>query len=178
MSKLVTAFLFLFVGISVLSGIMAGGGGIVTTQLTSAITAASVVIPVTSTVGFPTNDYIIIGNEKILYAAHNVAHTQFITLTRTAPVPHANGGMVYTGESSTLNNALGFNVAATTDTMGIWAAATIPFLFLTKTLPRIISINWNFLGTDMAILAYFFFAVGAGLLITLALSLAGGRRMS
>jgi hypothetical protein len=37
--------------------------------------------------------------------------------------------------------------------------------------------NFNFLTGNLAIIGWFFFAAGAGLIITLAISLAGGRRV-
>ena len=183
MSKLITFFLVVFIGVTILASVMAGGGGIVATKLTAAINDIDTVLPVDSTEGYLEEDYLVIGDEKIFY--NWIDDTNFGRIadpcTRgydgTSAEAHADESMVYTEGASVVNNALGFNVAATSDAMGIWAVVTIPWNFLTKTIPRMISINWTFLGNDMAIIGYFFFAMGAGLVITIALSLAGGRRV-
>ena len=179
MSKLITFFLFLFVGCSILSAVMEGGGGIVTTELSDDITASSTTIPVVSTRDFLDADYIILEQEEILYSGKT--DTSFTGCTRgyngTTATAHAEGTLAMTEGASTLNNALGFNIAATADSMGLWATVTIPFYFLTRTLPNIVMMNWSFLQGDLAIIGWFFFAAGAGLVITLALQLAGGRRV-
>lgn len=179
MSKLITAFLFLLIGASILSAVMEGGGGIVTTRLNGPITDADTTITVDSTTDYLDADYIIIGDEKVLYTGTTA--TEFTGCSRgydgTEAVAHADNAIVYTADSSAVNNALGFSVAATSDTMGMWAAITIPFYFLTKTIPRIVMMNYSFLSGNLAIIGWFFFAAAGGLVITFALYLAGGRRV-
>lgn len=183
MSKLITFFLFLFIGSAILSAIMEGGGGIQTTELTAVVDDDDTILTVTTTTGFLGTDYIIIGTEKILYDWTDGTHFGRVAnpCTRgydgTTATAHAIGAMVMTADASAVNNALGFNIAATADSMGAWSAITIPFYFLTKTLPRIVMMNFSFLGGQLAIIGWFFFAAGAGLIITLALSLAGARRV-
>lgn len=179
MSKLITFFLFLFIGSSILSAVMEGGGGINAVELKTAIDNDDTVIEVDSTDGFLSADYLIIGDEKILYSG--LTSTTFTGATRgydgTTATSHAAGDMVFNAEGSAVNSALGFNIAATNDTMGMWAVITIPWNFMTKTVPRIVMMNWSFLSGDLALVGWFFYAAGAGLVITLALSLAGGRRV-
>lgn len=148
--------------------------------LAANVTEAEVAsIEVASTEGFLSADYIIINEEKILYTATDATH--FLNLTRghddTKAAAHTAGTMIYTADASAINSALGFSVAATSDSMGLWAVVTIPFFFLTRTLPHIVMMNFNFLTGNLAIIGWFFFAAGAGLIITLAISLAGGRRV-
>lgn len=182
MAKLVTFFLIVFTGMAILSGIMEGGGGIVATQLNGDLTAAATTVIVDDVDGYLSADYIVIGDEQILYTGTTTAPSpRFTGCTRgyggTEAVAHADDSRVYTASASAINNALGFNIAATADSMGLWATITVPWNFLSKTMPRIIMLNWSFLAGELAILAYFFFAAAAGLIITLALYLAGGRRV-
>ena len=179
MSKLITFFLFLFTGATMLSAIMEGGGGVLAIELETTIDADATTVEVASTTDFLSSDYIIIGNEKIRYT--NTTATDFTGCTRgyddTTATSHVAGTMVYSPEGSAVEGALGFNVAATTDSMGLWSVITIPFFFLTRTLPNIIQMNFSFLSGDLAIIGWFFFAAGTGLVITIALALAGARRV-
>ena len=179
MTKTVTFFLIMLIGCSILGAIMQGGGGIVVTDLTSDITATDVTIAVTSTVDYLGADYVIIGEEKILYSGTTA--TSFTGCTRgydgTDAEAHSTGALVYTADASSINNALGFNIAAVQDTMGLWGTITIPFRFLFQTLPRIARMNMSFLTGSLAIIGWIWFALVAGFFITLALSLAGARRV-
>lgn len=182
MSKLITFFLFVFIGASILSAVMGGGGGIVSTRLAAAATSTDNVITVDSTDGFLKQDYIMIGSEKILFTNKTVvAPFQFTGCVRgyggTDPDSHSIDAMVYSADASVVNSALGFSIAATADSMGLWATVTIPFYFMTRTLPRIVSMNFSFLQGDLAIIGWLFFAAGIGLIITLGITLAGGRRV-
>lgn len=179
MSKLITFFMFMFIGATILSAVMEGGGGIVDTTLTSSIDEDDVTLNVNSTTDFLEDDYVLIGSEKIAYTG--VTSTTFTGCTRgyegTTATAHVLGSKVYTRDTSFINNALDFDIAATADDMGWWAVITIPFNFLTKTLPNIVGMNFSFLTGDLAIIGIMFFSAGIGLLVTLALSLAGGRRV-
>jgi len=176
-------FLFLFLGATILSSVMEGGGGIVAVELAAAIDDDDVVIEVASTSGFLDTDYIIIGNEKILYTWKDstdfgrVADPCTRGYDGTEATGHAIGDLVYTADASAINNALGFNIAATADSMGLWSTLTIPFFFFTKTVPRIVMMNFSFLSGELAIVGWFFFTAGIGFVITLAMHLAGGRRV-
>lgn len=179
MSKLIAFFMFLFVGCTILSAIMEGGGGVVSTQLTSTIDSDDTTLSVTSTADFEDDGNVMIGSEKIAYTSKT--STTFAGCTRgedeTTARAHASGAMVYTEEASIVNNAMGFDVAATADSMGWWAVVTLPLKFMTTTLPNIIVMNYSFLTGELGIIGWFFFAMGIGLVITIALQLAGGRRI-
>lgn len=164
-------FAFSFVGASILTGILAGGGGLATTPLNGAIDHDDVIITVDSTTMFLANDYITIGDEEILYTGKT--DTTFTGCTRgcngTTATSHSDTDNVYTTNAGTINSALGFNVAATAATYGFLSVVVLPFNFFTKTLPQLISWNFSFLTGDMAFIAYFFFAVSIGLVVVLAL---------
>lgn len=158
---------------------MKGGGGIVAVALSDDITAVNTTIPVSSTTDYLSQDYVIIGAEKILYTGTTA--TTFTGCTRgydgTTAAGHSEGDMVYTADASAINNAMGFNIAAEADSMGWWATITIPFRFMFQTLPRIARMNMSFMTGSLAIIGWFWLAMAAGFIITLALVLAGGRRV-
>ena len=170
----------MLVGCSILGAIMKGGGGIVAAALSENVTAVSASLPLDGgTTDYLSQDYVVIGEEKILYTGKS--STDLTGCTRgydgTDAVPHYLGDMVYTADASAINNALGFNIAAVQDTMGWWGTITIPFRFLFTTLPRIARINMSFLSGSLAIIGWIWFAMVGGFFITLALSLAGARRV-
>ena len=179
MSKLVTFFLVMLVGCSILGAIMKGGGGIVAEPLTLDVTESGAILTMASTTEYLAQDYVVIGEEKILYTGKT--STTLTGATRgydgTDAIPHYDGDMVYTADASSINNALGFNIAAVQDSMGWWGTITIPFRFLFQTLPRIARMNMSFLTGSLAIIGWIWFAMAAGFFITLALSLAGARRV-
>lgn len=152
---------------------MEGGGGIATTALTADISDVDVTLPVTSTAGFLDSDFVIIGSERSLYA--NKDDTNFLACTRgyggTEAVAHSSGSNVYTADASVINNAMGFNIAATTATVGVFSVVMIPAYFFTKTLPQLVVWNYSFLTGEMAILGYFFFAASIGFVVTLAIAM-------
>ena len=158
---------------------MKGGGGLVAAALDGDITATDAIITVDSTTDYLTQDYVIIGEEKILYTG--LTSITFTGCTRgydgTEAEAHSDGALVYTADASSINNALGFNIAAVQDTMGWWGTITIPFRFLFQTLPRIARMNMSFLSGSLAIIGWIWFAMVGGFFITLALSLAGARRV-
>lgn len=165
-------FFVVFIGCSILSGIMEGGGGISSTPLTAPVGVGDVTLHVVSTDNFLDADYVVVGDEEILYSGV-AGGNSFTGCTRgyngTEAKAHNTGTMVYTTQASAINNGLNFNVAATVDTMGWLAFPAIVIQFFTKTIPQLVMWNFSFLQGDMMILGIFFFASGAALIITLAL---------
>lgn len=178
MSKLVSFFLVMLIGCSILGGIMQGGGGIVATALTADISLNATVIPVASTRDYLSADYVIIGNERILYTGKE--DTELTGCTRgaadTTAATHDEGDLVYTADAGAMNNALGFNMAATQDSLGWVAVLAIPFNFFFITIPRIIRMNLSFLTGSLAMIGWVWMALAAGFVITLALAILGGVR--
>jgi hypothetical protein len=184
MSKLITAFGLLALGMALLGSILNGGGGIVAVELTADITAADTTIKVVTTNDFldvpMSNDYITIGNEELTYTG--ITATTFTGVTRgingTTATSHITGDILYSAESSVVNSAMGFNMAATVDSMGLWAIPAIPIMFFIKTIPMWFKTMVQLLNGDLAILSYVFFVALMGFIITIALQLAGGRRVT
>jgi hypothetical protein len=178
MNKLIVFFLFLLVGCGILVGIVAGGGGVTTTYLTSNVSSNETWLNVTSTSGFLDEDDVIIGAEKIRYA--NINSTAFLNCTRayggTTAAAHVTGVKVYTERASAINNALGFNIGAMQDSLGWAAIIAIPFRFFVTTIPHVIKMSTTLLVGDLAIISWFFYAMAAGFVITLAMALISGIR--
>jgi len=173
--RLLTTFLIVFIGCTILGAIMQGGGGITSTVLADDITADVTYIPATSTSLFAGKDIITIGDEKILYTSLNA--TGFNVHTRgyggTTAAAHSEGGRIYTQEASVLNNALGFNLAVEAETGGMFGLITIPIKFFTNTLPHLVILNVNFLKTpELSIIAIFWMAAGIALIVVLAIQIA------
>jgi len=170
-AKLIMFFTFSFVGASILTGILAGGGGLATTLLNGDINDVVAVITVDSTDGFLAADVLTIGDEEIAYTGKT--DTTFTGCTRgyngTTACTHDDNVNTYTSNASVVNSALGFNVASTAATFGALSVVVIPFNFFTKTLPQLVSWNFSFLTGDLAFVAYFFFAISIGLVVVLAL---------
>ena len=173
--KLLMTFLFLFVGISILVAVMQGGGGIVSTVLTSNVTENATYIPALSTSLFAGKDIIMISNEKILYSSKN--STGFIAQTRgysgTTAEAYEAGRRIYSEPAGVLNDALGFNLVVTLETSGTWGIVTLPINFFLHTLPHLVMLNVNFLKIpELSIISIFWFAAGIALLVTIAVVIA------
>lgn len=170
----------MLVGCGILIGIMAGGGGVSTTDLTASVSANQPYLPVITTTDFYTPDYILIGQEKIFYTSINA--TAFLSCERgygdTTASVHPEGARVYTAVASAVNNALGFNIVAAQDELGWAAFLTIPFKFVFITIPHIMKMSTNLLQGDLAIISWVFYIMAAGFVITLAWSLIGSRRIA
>ena len=157
---------------------MQGGGGIVTTRLTTDLTPTDMTIPVLSTSNFLSIDYITIDNEKILYSSKD--STNFYVAERgykgTIADSHLERVNVHSPEAGVVNSMAGYNLGVVTDATGIWATLTLPFAVM-KLIGNIIWVNFTFLGTNLAILSYIWIAMGLGLILTVVMSLISGARV-
>lgn len=171
--------IILYLGMALCVGVLAGGGGIAATDLTSAVDEDDVVLAVTSTDSFLSSDYVVLGNENVLYTGKTAA--SFTGCTRgyggTIPAEHSIGTMVYTTSASVVNNALGFNIAATVDTMGLWSIITVPFFFFVKTLPQLLIMPYQLFRGELVIFALFLLAIQIAIVITITISFTGARRV-
>lgn len=163
----------MLIGCGILVGAMAGGGGVTTTYLSQNLSVNATTVYVDSTTDFLSEDYVIIGSEKIFYT--NKSSTTFTGATRgyadSTARSHLAGAMVYTATSSAINDAMGFNIVAVQDELGWLAIIAVPIMFFVRTIPNIFQMSTNLLTGDLAIISWFLYAMSAGFLITLALVL-------
>jgi len=154
---------------------MQGGGGIVSTVLTSNVTENTTSIPVVSTALYTNQDIVRLGNEKILYSSKNT--TCFFVNTRgydgTTTEAFEAGRRIYSTEAGALNDALGFNVGVQIETGGTWGLINLPINFLIHTVPHLIVLNANlFKIPELSIIPIFWFGFGIALLVELAIRIA------
>ena len=173
--KAIAFFLAALILFGMFMAVLNGGGGIADTNLTSTISSSNVTLPVVSTNGFLNSDYIYIGDEEIMYTGTNA--TAFTGCERgfgvSSAVPHSAGAAVYTGEVSSINQALGFNIGQIVTSLGPLSIIIIPFNFLTVTVPRMIAESASFLSGSlgMALLGVLWLCILAGFIISLAIVL-------
>ena len=169
--------------VCLVGGLMAGTVPQATTVLTADITDADTTITVRSTEGFREQGIVVIGDERIAY--HHTTDTEFKgTFWRhlvrgaqdTEAVEHTRGAAVRSMETAMLNDTLNYNIALLSDASGIMAFVTIP-LVLWDIMLSFIFLPISFLGTDMVILTYVWGIFGLGLIVSLFVSLLGGRRV-
>lgn len=180
MAKAIAFMLLLYFGMALCVGILAGGGGYAATTLANAISEDDTTINVTSTDGFlSSTDYVEIKSEKILYTG--ITDTSFTGCIRgyegTTENGYSAGTAVYTTSASTINNALGFNVAATVDSMGLWSIITVPANFLIKTVPHLLIMPYQLFRGDLVIIATILIIIQAAIAIAIAFSFIGARRV-
>jgi len=179
MAKAIAFMLLLYFGMALSIGVIAGGGGYAATSLTEAIDEDDVTLEVVSTDSFLDTDYVELQGEKILYTGTTA--TTFTGLTRgyegSTATAHAEGTMVYTTSASTVNNAMGFNIAATVDSMGMWSILTVPWNFATKTVPRLLLMPYQLFRGDLAIIAVVLVIIQVAIVITIGMSFIGARRV-
>lgn len=164
---------------SIMSGIMQGGGGIAVTQLDADISAAAVTISVDDVSGYLDSDIITIRNEDIYYTGRDTGLNNFTGCTRgydglrdTEASAHSSGDKVYTSDAHMVNSALGFNLQATAIETGMWSTVVIPWNFLVITLPNLVVLNFVFLSGKLAIIGVIWYAMAVGLIVTLAIAIA------
>jgi len=186
MAKAIAFMLLLYFGMALAIGILAGGGGYAATSLTEAVDEDDATLKVVSTDGFLDTDYIEFSDgEKVLYTGTTAppfdVFIGFTGCTRgygdTTATAHAAGTMIYTTSASTINNAMGFNVAATVDSMGWWSIFTVPASFLFVTAPRMLMMPYQLFTDDLVIFAVILVIIQVAVVITVAMSFIGARRV-
>ena len=185
MAKAIAFMLLLYFGMALAIGILAGGGGYAATSLTEAVDEDDATLEVVSTEGFLDTDYIEFSDgEYVLYTGTTTPPFDVFAFTGctrgyngTTATAHPIGTMVYTTSASTVNNAMGFNIAATVDTMGTWSILTVPWNFATKTLPRLLIIPYQLFRDDLAIFAVVLVLIQMSIVITIGMSFIGARRV-
>lgn len=167
---------------------LAGGllNGLVTqasTRLTANLTSAGTTITVASTEGFRAPGILVIGNERIAYAATTPTTfigTNFRPVVRgtgdTEAVAHSIGETVRMPESSMLNDSMSYRLALISDSAGLMSFITVP-LAIFNIITDFMFLPLSFLGTDLVILTILWGIVALGTIITFFVAMAGGRRI-
>ena len=75
-----------------------------------------------------------------------------------------------------LNSSMTYNIATIADASGTWAAITIG-LALMRLIGSFLILPTSFLGTDLMLIGVLWYVLAAGMLVSLGLALAGGRRV-
>ena len=183
MAKLSMFMMFVFVIVNIGANIMAGEVGFARTALTEDIDDSDTTITVRSTAGFPDVGLIVIGDERIGYS--NTTATEFEGSTAqptlrgtsdTDAVAHSAGAKVSTLAGNMMNTAVSYHIAVMADTAGLQAFIALPVAFF-QIIGSFLFLPLTFLGTDLQILTVLWGVVGAGMLIALFVTLAGGRRV-
>lgn len=175
-TRLLLAFLIVFVGCTFLGAILTGGGGVVSTELSEDIGSDTEFIPADSTDTFANKDVLMIGEEKILYTSLN--SSGFNVYERgyddTTAENHTAGAVIYTESGGILNAALGYNVGIELETSGSLGVIQLPMRFFTTTLPHLVVLNANFLTDNPAlqIIGVFWLCAGIALLVDMSIRIA------
>ena len=182
MGKSFIFFAFMWIVVSLAGSIFQGNVQLATTSLTADINDTIDTIPVSTTEGFSDTGIIVIGDERVAYStisATTFGETLVQPLVRgaqdTDAVAHSAGAGVRTTEDGMMNDAVTYNIAVIADASGLWAAITIGLAIL-RLLISFFILPISFLGTDLAIIGIIWWAMVAGMIISLGISLAGGRR--
>lgn len=185
MHKMVSFMVFMFLVVSIAGNIVASGTtGVVATRLEENITSSETSsIQVASTSGFPTAGTIVIEDEQILYGTKDSTHflgTTFNPMDRgagsTEAVAHLEDATVRTKETWALNASVDYKIARITDSAGFLDYVSMPFRLL-DLLVTFFKLPLEFAGTDMAILTYIWGVVVIGMIVSVVISIIGGRRV-
>jgi len=174
---------YMWVIVCLAGGIMTGVVPQASTRLTADITAADTTITVASTEGFKEPGIIVIGSERIAY--YRLTATEFQgTFWRatvrgaggTEAAVHVTGEIARMPESALINNSLDYNIALLSDASGLMSFVTVP-LAIFNIITSFMFLPLAFLGTDLVIITVVWGIIALGLLVSIFISLAGGRRV-
>lgn len=175
MGRWIMTLLVIFIGSSIISAAMAGGGGILSTPMTVSATASDTTISANISTAWASSGKAVIEGEIFSYTGINATRTQFTGCTRgeeeTIAYAHIMGTMIYTEEISLINEAMGFNVSEYAAQSGAASVVTIPLKTLTTTLPKLFYTNFNFLTGDLAIIGLIFYVSVITLFILVAIAI-------
>jgi hypothetical protein len=168
--RLMAAFAFIFVFGTVISSIIDGNGGFVSTDLTAELVANETTASVNSTDGFFNSGYLYIEGEEIYYSGK--AATTF-TLTNKHRA-HNIGQIVYTEASGTLNSLVGFDTKASSSTIGTIKTVVNLVSGLLHAIPKMILWDYSYLDNDVGIyIRMLGWILSAGLVISIIALLRG-----
>jgi hypothetical protein len=169
--------------VSIAGGVLKGDIPMATTELTANLSASDTVLHVRSTNGLPDSGFVVIGTEKIGYSnktattiSGSVTAPMIRGYNNTVAAAHLKNDRVRTLESSMMNQSAMYNTALITDASGSLAFVTVP-LAVFRLLGSYLSPPMEFLGTDLEILIYIWWALLAGMILAVCIALAGARRV-
>lgn len=175
--------LFMFIIVNIAGNIMAGEIDFARVELTADIDDADTTINVSSTTGFPDVGMVVIGDERIAYSdttattfRDSLAQPLIRGTSGTDAVAHSEGAKVSTLQGAMMNTAADYHIAVMADASGLQAFVAKPTAFF-QLIGSYVFLPLAFLGTDLQILTVFWGVIGAGMLISLFVALAGGRRV-
>jgi len=172
MNKLIVAFVLAFFLCTLVEVVYQGGTSLGSTVVVTAIDEDDTAVTVKSTQGFSPAGLIEIGQETISY--NGTTATTFTNLGRgygdSDADSHAVGAQVYTPSTSSVNAALGFSVISSGSSLGITDIMMFPIKFATKTAPKVVSWNYDFLkDNDVGqLIRYGMWCLSAGFLFIVA----------
>jgi hypothetical protein len=181
MSKLITFFIMAWLGLAILGSVLQGSGGVVVTKLTASITSTTTSpIAVTSTNGFPSSGFVVIGGERISYTTKDSTHFGTAGNPNTrgykvdgiggSAVVHTNTSEVSTVEVDKLKQMMDHTITTIQDASGPFAFITIGYAFFSMLGQVFFKMPFDMLGTDLAFITYIWAALGIGALVSIVLS--------
>lgn len=165
MFKLISGLMIFYVALTIFVAAMNGSGGINTTVLAQNVAVGNTTIYVSDVSGFLDSDYIVVDGEQMTYSSLDSSANTF-TLSSGAVNSHKLNAMVYSPETSVLNNALGVNVGSVSTTAGIMAIPISFYKFFTNTLPALVTLTLPVSG-DFAWVGYLWVAMTTGALFAI-----------
>lgn len=178
MTNLFISCFIVFLAGQMLSFFIEGQIGLATTQLTAAVSNSTTTIPVNSTDGFRSRDFIIIGNEHICYSG--MTATSFTGATRgcqktdadSHPATDVNGPtIVYNPTTGLVNRFAAFRVVQTFADDGLVKGFITFFSSLgsiAKDIATMLSWDYSYLDGMAVYVKYFFlYPITAGMALAL-----------
>ena len=183
MGKAFMFMVFMFIIVSLAGNVMAGEIDFARTKLTAAIDDDDTTLSVSSTTGFPDVGLVVIGDERIAYSdttatsfTGSLAQPLLRGTGGSDAIEHSVGAKVSTLPGAMLNTAADYHIAVMADAAGLQAFVAKPTAFFAL-IGSFFFLPLKFLGTDLQILTVFWGVIGAGMIISLFVAMAGGRRV-
>lgn len=165
MNKIIVFFFLITFVFGIIDGIYQGGG-VATSYLTSNISATATQITVRNSEGYLKYGTVTIGNEIIKYSGIDEDNHTFEECERgyqeTVAYAHSKGSYVYSDSTAFIEGAAGFSVTEIKGTAGVSEMAAFAIGFVTRTIPRAISMNYSFFEEPgLQYVKYFMFILSA-----------------
>ncbi len=168
MNKLAAAYVVIFLLFAYFSSVFEGGGAMVAQPVTVAVVSTDTTITVDNTTGFLvpvagwSNPKIMVKNDQVSYTG--LTGVQFTGCSGiTGDYPV--GTMVYTTDIGVMNKAFGFDIVSTGEDVSTLSAINIAFNFFTVAVGYLVSFNFSLLGGDLIYLRYLLMAPAVGFII-------------